>query len=110
MITSAQDKAALASRFTAVAVDMESAAIARVCAEHGVPFAAIRAISDTADESLPPVVTRFFDTNGQLRYVAVMAAILTEPSLIGKLRRLQRQTQTACAALTGFLATNPPSL
>jgi adenosylhomocysteine nucleosidase len=110
MISSAQDKAALASRFAAVAVDMESAAIARVCAEHSVPYAAIRAISDTADESLPPAVVRFFDMDGRLRYGAVVGAILREPSLIGKLRRLQQHTETACVALKEFLVTNPPTV
>lgn len=32
------------------AVEMESAAIAQVCQEHGVPFAALRIISDSADD------------------------------------------------------------
>ena len=33
----------------ALAVDMESAAVAQVCADHRVPFAAVRSISDRAD-------------------------------------------------------------
>ncbi|MCM2991392.1 hypothetical protein M3580_19775, partial [Bacillus safensis] len=34
----------------ALAVEMEGAAIAQVCAEHDVPFALVRTISDTADD------------------------------------------------------------
>ncbi|MGS0893116.1 5'-methylthioadenosine/adenosylhomocysteine nucleosidase [Burkholderia stagnalis] len=34
----------------ALAVEMEGAAIAQVCAEHAVPFALVRTISDTADD------------------------------------------------------------
>lgn len=34
----------------ALAVEMEGAAIAQVCVEHGVPFALVRTISDTADD------------------------------------------------------------
>lgn len=35
----------------ALAVDMESAAVAQVCADYGVPFGAVRTVSDRADES-----------------------------------------------------------
>jgi adenosylhomocysteine nucleosidase len=36
---------------TVAAVDMESAAVAQVCHEYGVPFTVVRTISDAADES-----------------------------------------------------------
>ncbi|MEH3085351.1 MAG: 5'-methylthioadenosine/adenosylhomocysteine nucleosidase [Xylophilus ampelinus] len=35
----------------ALAVDMESAAVAQACADHGLPFAAVRTISDRADDT-----------------------------------------------------------
>jgi adenosylhomocysteine nucleosidase len=35
----------------ALAVDMEAAAVAQVCHDHGIPFAAIRHISDRADDA-----------------------------------------------------------
>ncbi|MFG0326607.1 MAG: 5'-methylthioadenosine/adenosylhomocysteine nucleosidase [Phycisphaerales bacterium JB037] len=35
---------------TAACVEMEGAAVAQVCAEHGKPFAVVRAISDAADD------------------------------------------------------------
>lgn len=36
-----------------LAVEMEGAAVAQVCREHGLPFAAVRTISDRADDGAP---------------------------------------------------------
>jgi adenosylhomocysteine nucleosidase len=43
----------------ALAVEMEGAAIAQVCVEHGVPFALVRTISDTADDHATQSFTHF---------------------------------------------------
>ncbi len=43
----------------ALAVDMESAAVAQVCADHRVPFAAVRSISDRADATAHTDFDRF---------------------------------------------------
>ncbi len=51
-IFSSQKRQALASRFDALAVDMESAAIAQVCQMHIRPFLSIRGLSDRADEHI----------------------------------------------------------
>jgi hypothetical protein len=107
MITSADEKKALGRKFTAAAVDMESAAIARVCAEHGIPFAAIRAISDTADEVLPEAIAKFFDADGGLRPGKVISELIKKPSLMKDLRRLQVQTAIAGGALRKYLEANP---
>jgi len=39
-----------AAGFAALAVEMEGAAVAQVCFDYGVPFAAVRTISDRADD------------------------------------------------------------
>ena len=41
----------LAGGHSALAVEMEGAAVAQVCADYGIPFAAVRTISDRADDS-----------------------------------------------------------
>jgi adenosylhomocysteine nucleosidase len=41
----------LASGHVPLAVEMEGAAVAQVCADYGVPFAAVRTISDRADDT-----------------------------------------------------------
>ncbi len=44
---------------SALAVEMEGAAVAQVCYEHGVPFAVARVISDTADHAAALDFARF---------------------------------------------------
>ena len=45
----------------ALAVEMEGAAVAQVCHDYGVPFAAVRTISDRADDAAHVDFTRFID-------------------------------------------------
>ncbi|MBS0302726.1 MAG: 5'-methylthioadenosine/adenosylhomocysteine nucleosidase, partial [Proteobacteria bacterium] len=56
----------------ALAVEMEGAAVAQVCHDYGIPFAAVRTISDRADDSAHLDFSRF------VRQVAspVSAAVL----------------------------------
>jgi len=58
--SSAEQLAQLRRRVpTAAAVEMEGAAVAQVCHEHGVEFAVVRTISDAADEDAPRDFPRF---------------------------------------------------
>ena len=52
-ICKAADVRQLADGFDAKAIDMESAAIAQVCAIAGIRFCALRTVTDNADESAP---------------------------------------------------------
>ncbi|GAK50801.1 5'-methylthioadenosine/S-adenosylhomocysteine nucleosidase [Candidatus Moduliflexus flocculans] len=53
VIFSAEKRQALRQEFDALAVEMESAAIAQVCALYDIPFLSIRGISDHASEAIP---------------------------------------------------------
>lgn len=59
-VASAAHKASLFQHSGAVAVDMESAAVAAVAAELALPFLALRVVLDTAHDSLPDSVVRSF--------------------------------------------------
>jgi adenosylhomocysteine nucleosidase len=59
-VSSASEVRALASALPeAMAVEMEGAAMAQVCFEHGVPCAIVRTISDTADDHATASFTTF---------------------------------------------------
>lgn len=63
VIFSTAKRAALAQQFQALAVDMESAAIAQICAIHQIPCLAVRSLSDFADESSFPLDVSKIDLN-----------------------------------------------
>ncbi len=63
----------------ALAVDMESAAVAQVCADFGKPFAVLRTISDRADDAAHVDFPRFL-TQVASRYSAAIVERLLEAS------------------------------
>ncbi len=62
-----------------LAVEMEGAAVAQVCADYGVPFAAVRTISDRADDSahvdFPQFVTTVASVYAQRMVHAVLRSL-----------------------------------
>ena len=59
--TAAESAALRAALPDALAVEMEGAAVAQVCHDYGVPFAAVRTISDRADDAAHVDFMRFID-------------------------------------------------
>ena len=57
--TTAESQALQRSLPDALAVEMEGAAVAQVCLDYGVPFAAVRTISDRADDEAHTDFNRF---------------------------------------------------
>ena len=66
-VAAATLKAHLFHDTLAMAVDMESAAVAEVAAHHHLPFMAVRVILDTAADSLPESILRAFDPDAAAR-------------------------------------------
>lgn len=92
-------KAALRSTTGAVAVDMESHVAARFAAAHGLPFAALRAVSDPADRALPAIAAQALTPEGDVDYVRVIAGLARAPREIGSLLKAGRDSAAAFAAL-----------
>ncbi len=82
----------------AVAVDMESLAIAAVASARGLPFLAVRVIVDAAEDELPQAVVAA-SAGGGLRLGRLATGLLSSPSEIAALWRLARRFGTARGCL-----------
>jgi adenosylhomocysteine nucleosidase len=98
-------KAALAHETGALAVDMETAAVARAAAEHGIPLIAVRAISDTAHDPLPVPMAHWFDLQRQRpRPLALLGYLARHWGRIAPFVRFVRGLPKARRALTEAVA------
>ena len=103
-IESVSEKAALGRTSGALAVDMETSAIAATCQATGVPFLSVRAISDSAHERLPVPFDVWFDLKKQRpRALNLVCHLAAHPGTIGPFIRFVRGLTPARLALTGFL-------
>jgi len=74
--TTAESAALQAELPDALAVEMEGAAFAQVCCDYGVPFAAVRTISDRADDAAHGDFTQFVEQVASRHSAAIVAALL----------------------------------
>jgi adenosylhomocysteine nucleosidase len=114
LLTSAvaiEDVAAKAAAFAAtgaIAVDIESAGVAQIAASKRLPFVAVRAIVDTAGDTLPRAVMAA-GTEGRVRLARLLFGIVRSPREIAPVMRLAQRYRAAIRALgavarTGALA------
>ena len=101
VVVSVADKAALFRDTGAVAVDLESGAVARVAARHAMPFAVLRAICDPAWRALPPAALAALNSRGAIAAGNIIASLLREPGQTPALIRLGRDAAMARRALVG---------
>lgn len=78
-------KAALHSETGAAAVDMESHIAAAYAFDAGLPFAALRVISDPASRALPAVVSTAIKPNGDIDLRKVLRGVARNPLTIREL-------------------------
>jgi adenosylhomocysteine nucleosidase len=94
MIATAEEKRALGLAHGAAVCDMESAAVAAVCQAKGVPFLAVRAISDDATCSLPAELDDIIQ-NGRVSVRRLIITIIRKPGIVREFRKLHCDTQLA---------------
>jgi adenosylhomocysteine nucleosidase len=93
-----QRKRALHLNTGAVAVDMESHVAARVAQANGLPFAAFRVVSDSAERWLPHAAVVGMRPDGRFAYRALLSSLLRQP------QQLPLLTSTALDAGIAFAA------
>jgi nucleoside phosphorylase len=94
-----EQKRALGVRSKAVAVDMESAALAAGLGSR-IPVIVLRAVSDSIDDNLPSEAGTFLDESGKVRLWNVARFALKRPWNVKTLMRLKRHSEAAAASLT----------
>jgi len=90
LITGAAQKAALRDQRGSVAIDMESAAVARVARLHQLPFLAIRVVLDDAGIGLPAHLMENLNVLGKITLGAGALSLLSHPGETISAFRLMR--------------------
>lgn len=88
LTSTSRAKQQLHAQTGAAALDMESAAIARVARRHQMDFLALRAVADPATMDLPKAVGYSLDDQGEVRLDRLMGFLLFHPLELPGLIRL----------------------
>lgn len=107
-VADVEQKAKFAHAFSAHAVDMEAAAVARAAEARGIKFLACKVISDPHDLSLPPVM-RFVDSQGKFHLLDFIFHVAIRPWLWPGVMRLARNSTVAAKTLSEALGQSAAS-
>lgn len=84
-------------------VDMESTAIAKVCARRGVPFLIVRSITDLLNEDLPLDFNQYRNVDGRVDPKGILRAALLKPATLRGLIELRRRSRFCADRLSQFV-------
>jgi adenosylhomocysteine nucleosidase len=98
-LATTRSKSQARARTGAVAVDMESFAIAQIAHQHGVRFAVARVVVDTAADSLPQAVIQATGPRGEVNYPRLLSGLLRRPPDLLALFSLARRYRVALRSL-----------
>lgn len=104
-VSGPQEKRMLALRWAADVIDMEGAAVADQAQRHGVPFSALKAVSDELDFVMPPL-GKFVSPAGKFETLRFLAYIAIRPQWwknVGELNANSRKATTNLCNSLGHL-------
>ncbi len=99
VLASRAEKQQAWSRTGALAIDLESGAVARTSAAFRLPFAVLRAVCDPAQQDLPAAALLALSGAGRIRLFSVLRSLAVSPGQLPQLLRLGRQAAAARRAL-----------
>lgn len=99
VIADPEEKMRLHEATGALALDMESGALARLASEAQLPFLVIRSVSDEARMALPRPVLGAMSDDGEVRLLALFGGLAREPRSLPGLIRLGQGFQSAMKTL-----------
>ena len=102
VVATPPEKKALREKYSAVAVDMETSALAEEAEARHLPFASVRAITDTADQELIDC-SHLVAEDGDVSKLKAGWHILTHPGDLKGMIDLGQHAKLATANLTVFL-------
>ncbi len=76
-------------------LEMETAAVAKAAAKEGVPFLAVRGVSDDAGEELGFSISELSDGRMKIRLVKVLLTVARKPWIVPQMLRLARNSKKA---------------
>ena len=103
IVRTVEEKLRLAEQHDALAVDLESLAVAQVCEAEKKGFMAIRAISDDCSADLPSEVISILGETGAVRAGAALGAVFKRPESIKEMWKLRGDASRAATRLGSFL-------
>jgi adenosylhomocysteine nucleosidase len=99
-----EDRRRLAVEHGAIACDMETIGVARACREQGTRFVAVRVITDTLDDELPPEIEALLAQKSLAgKLGAAAGAVFRRPSAVKDLWQLREDGLKASDRLAKFL-------
>jgi len=90
VLATPEEKRSLREATGAAAADMETAAVAEVAGRAGLPWVALRAVADTAEDSLPAAVLSNLTTDGAVDAGAILRSAGLSPRVFLSLLGLGR--------------------
>ncbi len=103
LVRTVAQKKSIAESSGAIAVDLESLAVAQVCRERKMRFLAVRVISDDMSADLPPEILSILGSTGTMRVGAAFGAMWKRPGSMKDMWRLRESAGKTAERLAIFL-------